>query len=59
MYNYVYCYIQLVCACIVRICIYIYTCRMSSAEVANFKLDKSLGGTSKVIHRKAIHRYEV
>lgn len=30
--------------------------RMSAEEQAKFRLDNTLGGTSEVIHRKAIHR---
>jgi paired amphipathic helix protein Sin3a len=30
--------------------------RMSSEEAAKFKLDNCLGGTSEVLHRKAIQR---
>lgn len=31
--------------------------RMSPEEQAKFKLDNCLGGTSEVLHRKAIQRY--
>ena len=31
--------------------------RMSSDEAARFRLDNCLGGTSEVIHKKAIQRY--
>lgn len=30
--------------------------RMSAEEQVKFRLDNTLGGTSEVIHRKAIHR---
>ena len=32
--------------------------RMSSDEAAKFRLDNCLGGTSEILHRKAIQRYE-
>ena len=32
------------------------TCRMNPEEVAKFTLDTTLGGTSDVLQRKAIHR---
>ena len=31
--------------------------RMTSEEAAKFRLDNCLGGTSEVLHRKAIQRY--
>jgi len=30
--------------------------RMSSEEAAKFRLDNTLGGTSEILHRKAIQR---
>ena len=33
--------------------------RMTSEEAAKFRLDNCLGGTSEVLHRKAIQRYDV
>ena len=31
--------------------------RMNSEEAAKFRLDNTLGGSSEVLHRKAIQRY--